>query len=227
MPRLRKIEAILNNPEVKAAIERHSEIEGYPDGSPQLAEFFGETKITVKDGKHQPQYHYASAVFDEFNTPEDSLGTHVGTQKAAFDRGMAKTEGKVENATGAVTMALHVRAETPVMMPDMHSWHPHTVAKELLVRGYITQADITQLQKDTAGGDLTNAAIKKLLQKKGWDSIAYINQHEGKRKLTDEEADARINEAEFQPNPSDPSIVIIIDTHTRTVLGLHVTGSQQ
>jgi hypothetical protein len=117
--RLDAIGTILDNAETKRILERNGVIQSLPDASPQLKAFWGQTNVVPIDpntGQQAVQYHYHYKDIQEFNY-DNQLGYHVGTQKAAFDRAMDKTGGKIDEAIGAVTIAAHIRLERPVHLP--------------------------------------------------------------------------------------------------------------
>ena len=109
-------------------------------------------------------------IFEEFRLPEDELGIHFGTPKAAQDR-----IGDLWNTqdTNRVYPAM-LRANNPLKMRDRGTWTVDRILPELKKRGFSNEEINAALrQAGRVGPEIQG--LRDLINSKGYDSVVYKN----------------------------------------------------
>jgi len=131
--------------------------------------FLGESKVKER------LYHVTKGNFSKFKTdPEKEMGAHLGTQGQANSRFADMNE-----RSGANIMPVHAQLKNPYhaetdigQWHDIESWRDYLQAYELKGEG---ELGLTTKQIDALK---TPQDVRKLLMKKGYDSISYDNKFE-------------------------------------------------
>jgi len=174
--------------------------------------WFGDSKVVDAQGEPLVVYHGTQAVrrkvnieagkarsadttldFDVFDMPSDGfeLGAHFGNEKQAKKFGPA--------------FKFYLSIQNPLRLPDLGTWNYQSVMREAQYDGVrISEAEYDAVfnAKDN------NAALKELLEKKGYDGVWYPNRLEGKGKSyiafrPEQIKSATGNVGTFDPNNAD------------------------
>lgn len=126
----------------------------------------------------------------KFKLPEQEIGVHVGTQRAAHDIMVKTANGKPEDWDtfaenfGAFVpdynkpriFPLRINVKNPLRLEDLGTWYPGSVGLAMKRTGHFTEEEIHNAVRK-AGSDIPKAAqnLRDLLHKKGFDGIVYEN----------------------------------------------------
>lgn len=133
--------------------------------------WFGSSRVVTSTGQPKTVYHATDVEFDEFLLTND-IGFHFGSIQAARKRAKAYLESDEMHPEDIVVVAAFLKIESPLRLPDLHTWDPRRTAHALVVAGVITsdQADAVDIV------DL--AQVEKWLKAAGYDGIVYKNKIE-------------------------------------------------
>ena len=126
-------------------------------------------------------YHGSWSDIEEFRYDSHKLGIHVGTISQAHDidtvtkkkrllRKSEYTEATLESDKGAVIYPLRVRAQNPLRLPDLETWHLQDVVREVKKAGV-----------KIPDRYLSMSLVRQAIMDAGYDSIVYRNDVEGRR----------------------------------------------
>ena len=160
--------------------------------TPAFKTWFGNSQ--VKDAKGQPMvcYHGTSvtADFEVFKTDKSKdVGTHFGTSQAANDRLAADTPGG-EGETGRV-YPVYLAIQKPLDLSkykgdieddeggDPAIWDPEYIANAAVKMGELSMDDFNHAMM-WQDRKKKFEELRKVLKKKGFDGVKYVNAIEGK-----------------------------------------------
>lgn len=177
-------------------------------------DWFGDSKVVDKNGDPLVVYHGTQEVkrgveiqdgkarqvdpelgFNVFDMPSDGfeLGSHFGTEKQAKKFGPA--------------FPFYLSIKNPLRLPDLGRWNYQSVMREAMSEGVkITEAEYNSVfdARDN------NAALRNLLERKGFDGVVYKNMLEGKGDsyiaFRPEQIKSVNNQGTF--DPSNPDILM-------------------
>jgi hypothetical protein len=123
---------------------------------------------------------------------DNELGFHVGNAKQANDSALRKSEtgwrrtkkGADEIAGGENVVPVYVKAKKSLRTTDRGIWDPQMIVADAVdekTEGF-TQADriaVDKIQAEAITKNEVNEWFVNLLKGKGYDSIVYLNEHEG------------------------------------------------
>ncbi len=115
--------------------------------------------------------HHATRVptdFNKFMLPETEIGVHFGSPRAALDR----IGGHVD-VGAARTYPTAIQANNPLELPDLGSWGPRKMVRELKDMGMISPMEAGKIL--SAEYEKQSPMIREVLKKAGHDSIKYKN----------------------------------------------------
>lgn len=107
--------------------------------------------------------------FDEFTLPsgELELGSHFGS----------KSQASVLASGGGDVFPFYLSIRNPLRLPDLGTWNYQSVMREARARGVSISTE--EYEKVFNARD-NNAALRELLESKGFDGVVYQNEAEGK-----------------------------------------------
>lgn len=114
------------------------------------------------NGTHTPSIE--KLAFDSFRMPEGNteLGVHLGDKAAAEMFGTA--------------FPMHISLHRPIRLPDLGNWKPADIVREMRKAGVKVSSDESN---QVMAAPAPNAAMRALLQAKGFDGVIYRNAAEG------------------------------------------------
>lgn len=127
-------------------------------------------------GFNQPAYHGTSAKvpFEAFKLPEEEVGVHFGTKRAAGDRIGVRPDESADfvplSAMPFRNYLVNIKAQNPLALPDLGTWYLHRMVEGLKKH---TTIPLKEINAAESIGD-----IRDLIHKHGYDSIAYVNEAE-------------------------------------------------
>jgi hypothetical protein len=103
--------------------------------------------------------------FDTFRMPkgDTELGIHLGTREQALSFG--------------TPFPMYLSVQNPLRLPDLGTWRPHLVVTAIHAVGIRLTSD--EIEKVRMATD-QNSAMRDLIEDKGYDSIVYENEAEGR-----------------------------------------------
>jgi predicted GNAT family acetyltransferase len=147
----------------------------------------------AEGGKQQPAgkplYHYTTKPFESFDPMrggiEGDFGTHLGTLEQAHGRmqgageSLKSTENMVGEDQGAHVRPVYADLKNPVRIQDDGEFRPDQVASQLRDRGILSKSEYKKLTEKYAEGMVRPEELRDVLEKKGYDSLVYLNRVEG------------------------------------------------
>ena len=154
----------------------------------QKAEVVPQTFLLDPYGKRLTLYHGTNKDFEDFNKPDwQDIGIHFGT----LDQANARLVDE-KRQEGARIIPVNLRVANTLELPDLFTWDDgKEVSDALLKTGKFTKAELDEVENKTAEtgymGGIVHPdwipALRSLMQKKGYDSIKYLNRYESAQKM--------------------------------------------
>lgn len=135
--------------------------------SPEFKTWFGNSKITDKEGRPLIVYHGTDTRFTTFEQTSD-IGYHFGTRAAA-------------RTMGRHLMPAFLRIENPIRLPDLGTWGLFDVMRNI-PRSILTSKEVDEIgtiHQTGYAGQSDELLIAKL-RAKGYDGFTYENAIEDK-----------------------------------------------
>ena len=144
--------------------------------SESVAKGLESSAIRDDNGKSIALYHATDQEFDTFE--KGDIGFHFGTLQQAEER--AKNKG-IDNP---IKIRAYLNIKNPFYAKkDFMNWHANSVAIHLWADGVISEEqwhEVRNLFKINPNYDgAASILMREILEEKGYDGIAYPNEHEG------------------------------------------------
>jgi len=143
--------------------------------------------LRKRPGLVGPLYHGTSASFDEWRLPEEhglaEMGIHFGTlPQAEYVIGREGSWGTPEGfRPGGNIRPVYLKAYRPLRMTDVVQWTPQRIALELYYRKLMTREEMRRISHGEDRHDPKwYPLLRKWIEDRGYDSIVYRNQWEGR-----------------------------------------------
>ena len=150
--------------------------ENDPEGASKVVNFKGEP-VVMYHGTSLAKYtnDYSEFLNEQpfrwFNT-DNQMGAHFGTREQAEERARVRSMFDPGVVSEDYIYPVYLNVRNPIYISDVGDFNYKTVAPELLKDGIITKDESITISSD--------AALKRLLEEKGYDGFIYMNKQEGR-----------------------------------------------
>lgn len=152
--------------------------------SQDIKDRFKNTVFKNENGELLSIYHWTPNSFDVFAYGD--IGFHFGTYNAALDR----RKGKPESQIGLdIVKEVYLNITNPIFLEDLSEWDAVEISYQLWEKDLISLNEKNRLQHTKGANygryeDEASIAIRKVLERLGYDGIIYQNTVEDKGTLS-------------------------------------------
>lgn len=151
--------------------------------SPEFKSWFGNSKVVDEGGKPKVVYHTTTAgeTLTSFRRRLNDVGIHFGTKGQAEDRFALKAErdpyGPQLRGTSHATIPVYLSIQKPLRLHDMGNFDAENLSSALRddPNSAFTKEEITSAMRSSRSHNGQMAALRRLIERKGYDGIVYTN----------------------------------------------------
>jgi len=167
--------ATLIDPDTKLSVEEAQ------TETPAFKKWFGNSKVVDENGAPLVVYHGTRQDFSTFKRKSlaRDIGFHFGNAAQANEKTWGNRNFRLSQEGGSI-MPVYLKIENPIYLhADTGTWGWRSLGRALLEAEYLTTAEWDKIRATGVKSNVQgNTALRKTLQRKGYDGIIYQNEHE-------------------------------------------------